>query len=160
MKRRIHRAMLIPLLAVLCIVMSSCAPDKQRNETISMQALYDTITRGAALPDMVTLDSASVEDYYGISQEMYTDYVCYAATDGLLADEVMLIRAKDQAVGKQISALLADHLVYRQNEMRDYLPEQYALLQDATLAEKDLVIALIVSSDGQKINSAFQKALP
>jgi hypothetical protein len=44
--------------------------------------------------------------------------------------------------------------------MRDYLPEQYALLQDATLAEKNLVIALIVSSDGQKINSAFQKALP
>lgn len=79
------------------------------------------------------------------------------ALDGYFTGAVFA--AKDDDSAKTIEARLNDFLSYRRQEMRDYLPEQYAVLQRAVLRRDGLNVALLVTKDIDKLGQAYQAAL-
>lgn len=79
-----------------------------------------------------------------ITEDEFTECVYLVSDDGISAREVIVLRAKDQNAAKDIAGKLEAYLSQRQKETRDYLPDEYALLEKAKVETKNNTVALIV----------------
>ncbi len=153
-----RKPMAVAALLVALVVLSGC---RSAASVVPEDAavLYEAVENAGVLPDMQKLPPEDVQDYVGIAPDTYTSACAATARDALLADAVMVFAAKDDDSAKTIEARLNDFLSYRRQEMRDYLPEQYAVLQRAVLRRDGLNVALLVTRDIEKLNLAYQAAL-
>ncbi len=151
MKKMIIFLLLFALAAALC----GCG--QQRQKTGSLDDIYQEMEKTSVLPPMITVDADLALDFYGIAKSDYTEALMKIAEDSLLADEVLLFRARDQITAEKIARLLADRLAAKGEEAKGYSPEQFAIIQKGALIQNDLAIALIVSPKVDRLTAIYHQ---
>ncbi len=150
------------LIVALALAVTGCqpaAPEVPEVPAHSAQTLYDLAVKDADLPDMLIMPPEELADYVGIEPALYASAWAATAADALRADAVMVLVAADTDSAQAIEARLSDYLSYRKTEMRDYLPQQFAVLEQAVLRRDGLHVALFVSPASESMSSAYQAAL-
>ena len=149
----------LALLLLLLMALSACAapaaparPDAPRD----LASVYQKMEESGALPPMVSVPLSMVPDFYGIEEEMLSDSLFKVSSDSLLADEVVLIRARDEAAAMAILALLNERMATKADEAKDYSPEQYAIIGKGQVLSQGLELALLVSPQVEKLLSLYQ----
>ena len=117
-----------------------------------LTALYESMAE--TLPDMMLMDEGSMLNYYGVDASMCSQAVLAICADGLRADEVWLMEAKDEASLKELQAMAESRLTAKENETIDYLPDQYEIVKEAELYTKGLYLVFLVSPDVDALKSA------
>ena len=79
--------------------------------------------------------------------------------DGLRADEVWLIEAKDADSLKQLEALAQSRLERKGEESITYSPEQYEVVQKAEVITAGNYLVVIVSPDVQDLLAVVNEAI-
>ena len=97
--------------------------------------------------------------FYGISPDDYDDAVFMMNTDSLKADEIVIIRAADEAAARRVNGALTQRLTDKANEAQVYSPEQYAIIKECTVSQDGLWISMIVSPDAGSLRSTYKNAL-
>ena len=140
------------LAAVLMVTMAACGggevaeqPEGGSEATVPLSEVYDAMDD--ILPDMMLMDEESMLNYYGVDAELCSQSVMAICADGLRADEVWLLEAKDADALQELKALAEGRLIAKEDETVNYLPEQYEIVKKAVLYTDGLYLVFMVSPD-------------
>ena len=118
-----------------------------------MQSIKDQITLS---DDMMTVsDSSKLLDYYGIESSTVKDFQVMMNSSGVEQDEIVMIEAIDEDSANIIAEKLNARLEDKKNQMKNYLPDQYAMLQKCSVEQKGLYVYMFLSDDAKTMQNIF-----
>ena len=132
---------IVLLLALLCL--AGCG--QPAAESPDFQAVYDSMTAVADMPDMVVVPNDKGEFLFGIAPGDCRQEIVAICQDSLLADELWLIEATDKEAADRIEALAQNRLQQKAAELENYLPEQYQVVQQGQLSREGNCVVLLIS---------------
>lgn len=149
---------LITLILALCMVLSlaACGSKQPKEVNVDLDALYESFA--PQLPDMFCPDENTLLDFVGIDVEECAKYKVAICAEGLRADEVWLIQAKDEAALQNLKELAETRIVAKLDETETYAPDQYLIVQKAELLQNGLYLALLISPDVDTLKAGFEAA--
>lgn len=149
------RIMICALALLLVLSLAACGEDKTKD--VNLDELYASF--GEYLPEMMTLEGDMLLNYLGIDAGDCTKVIAAVCANGLQADEVWLIQAKDQDALNRLLALAQSRQSAKEDETESYLPDQYAIVKEGKLLTEGLYLAYLVSPSAQQMQTAFENAV-
>lgn len=147
---------IIAALLLLALVLTAAGCGKKEVEVqIDLDALYKQFEE--KLPAMLALDADGQTNFMGIDAADCQKSLVSICAEGLRADEIWLIQAKDADALERLHALAESRLTIKAEETKSYVPDQYAIVKEGKLLTRGLYLALIVSPDAGEMEAAFQK---
>ena len=144
------------VLAVMMLCLTGCGKDAGADVQMDVQSVYDSMV--PVLPEMLPMDEMMMLNFCGIQADMCKQAVVSVCFDGLRADEIWLIEAKDADTLKELEALAQSRLTRKGEESITYSPEQYEVVQAAEVITAGNYLAVIVSPDVQDLVEIFNQA--
>ena len=148
---------------VLCGVLAVClmfslaaCRQKEQKKSVDVNALYESCQQ--YLPDMFFPDDATLLNFLGIHVEDCVQYKVAICAEGLRADEVWLIEAKDDAALKSLDDLAQARIQSKLDETESYAPDQYLIVQKAEVLTNGRYLALFISPDVENLKAGFEAA--
>lgn len=151
-----RKMMILILAAVMLLSLAACGQTAPETKSVDLQQLYSDYE--AVLPAMMVLDETMMMNFLGIPADKCTQVVAAICADGLRADEVWLIEAKDQAALEELTKLANTRLTAKKEETVSYNPEQYAVCEKAVILDNGLYLAFFVSPDAEAMKATFEAA--
>ena len=147
----------ISLILALALLMSmSACGGKKETASVDVKALYESYSQ--YLPEMFYPDEATLLNFLGIRAEDCVQYKVAICAEGLRADEVWLIEAKDAAALENLTALANARIQSKLDETETYAPDQYLIVQKAEVLTNGLYLALFISPDVDALKAGFEAA--
>ena len=150
------KKMIALVLAVMMLCLTGCGKDAGADVQMDVQSVYDSMV--PVLPEMLPMDEMMMLNFCGIQADMCQQAVVSVCFDGLRADEIWLIEAKDADTLKELEALAQSRLTRKGEESITYSPEQYEVVQAAEVITAGNYLAVIVSPDVQDLVEIFNQA--
>ena len=155
MKKWLSMAAAILLIFVLC----ACGASGAAQKTADLGALYEQLLTAAEdAPEMVRVPESKLEKLFGLHPEDCGEIIVSLCAESVRADEIWLIEAKDETAADYAQEMAAARLEQRKEEMKSYLPDQYAVLQSAELLRQGNYVALLVSPSAAEMAELFEAA--
>lgn len=147
----------IALSLALCLLLALTAcGEKKAAVSLDVNALYDSYSE--QLPEMFFPDDATLLNFLGIRAEDCTQYKVALCAEGLRADEVWLLEAKDEAALERLKQLAETRITSKLDETVSYVPDQYVIVQKAELLTNGLYLALLISPEVDTLKAGFEAA--
>ncbi len=150
------------ILAMLVVLsMTACGgktePTEAPKEPVDLNALYESYT--ANLPAMFPMDEETMLNFLGINAENCNQVIAAITADGLAAEEVWLIEAKDEDALNRLKELAEIRLAAKKDETIDYLPDEYVTVEKGVIVTEGLYLAFLISDDVDSMKAAFVEAV-
>ncbi len=152
------KRMIALLLAVMMLCLAGCGKKAEEKTDVQMdvQSVYDSMV--SVMPEMLVMDEMMMLNFCGIEAEMCEQAVVSVCFDGLRADEVWLIEAKDADALEELEALAQSRLERKGEESITYSPEQYEVVQKAEVITVGNYLAVLVSPDVSELVEIWEQA--
>ncbi len=108
--------------------------------------------------DMMDLDESDLMSYYGIEASQVKQFAVYIDSTGIKGDEIILIEGIDADAAKSIKEKIDARYQEKENTMKTYQPEEYAVLKKSKVEQSGNYISLIVSPQGDDLKEIYNKA--
>ena len=108
--------------------------------------------------DMMDLDESDLMSYYGIEASQVKQFAVYIDSTGIKGDEIILIEGIDADAAKSIKEKIDARYQEKENTMKTYQPEEYAVLKKSKVEQNGNYISLIVSPQGDDLKEIYNKA--
>jgi hypothetical protein len=149
---------------ILALVLCACAllgltacGGKAPAKSADLAALYDTLT--ASMPQMLPMDETTMLNFQGIEAADCVQVKVAICAEGLRADEIWLIEAKDEAALEKLQALAEARIQAKDEETVSYNPEQNAVVRNAQVFTEGNYLFLLVSPDVDTLKAQVEAAL-
>jgi hypothetical protein len=149
---------------ILALVLCACAllgltacGSKAPAKSADLAALYDTLT--ASMPQMLPMDETTMLNFQGIEAADCVQVKVAICAEGLRADEIWLIEAKDEAALEKLQALAEARIQAKDEETVSYNPEQNAVVRNAQVFTEGNYLFLLVSPDVDALKAQVEAAL-
>ncbi len=146
---------------VLCIIAlllaASCSGSKD-NKDIDLNEVMERISSSIVLPsdDMMRLNSVDkLTDYYGIAADDVDSFAVQMNSSGVQQDEIAIIKAVDSKAAERVKEALQKRLDSKANQMKNYLPEQYEIIQKCSVQTKGYYVTLFISENANQMTQIF-----
>lgn len=152
-------ALILAMLVVLSMAACGSKPEpaEEPKEPADLNALYESYT--ANLPAMFPMDETTMLNFLGINTEDCNQVIAAITADGLAAEEVWLIEAKDADALNRLKELAETRLAAKKDETIDYLPDEYVTVEKGVIITEGLYLAFLVSDDVDSMKAAFEEAV-
>ncbi len=149
---------IISIFIMITAIISGCSKsNKAELKTPEVSQIEESVMKDIDTTEMIKLDDKKLERVYGIKADEVEGYFVYVSTSNVKADEVAVFKAKDAGGAEYIKTKIADRMVQLGMSFKDYLPEQYTLIEKNTLEVKGNYVFLVVSKNGAEIKALFDK---
>ena len=128
-------------------------------ETKTVNEIYQEITEQVSLESPVCMDDDFISNYYGIDVSTLEEYVFSMSEDATQAETVVLMKAKDGADTGEIVSALETVVDEKKNEMENYLPEQFEIVEKSDVKTRDRYVWLVISQQADSITDIIEKDL-
>ncbi|WP_259417867.1 DUF4358 domain-containing protein [Bacillus toyonensis] len=139
--------------------LSGCFEKKENVNNLSATEIGEKIKQVANLEEMKEGDSKKLQKLYNINTDEIESFVLYTAPTNIKADEIAAIKVKDMKNVKNIKEKILSRIEKRSKSFKDYLPDEYFLIEKHVLKTKDNYILLAISKDADKIEKTFDEIL-
>ncbi|RRJ65890.1 DUF4358 domain-containing protein [Paenibacillus oralis] len=153
-RKRPYVAVLLALIVLMGIV-AGCAGREGGAGNLTAANVGERIRQAANLEKMKQGDAEKLQKLYHISSEDIADFVLYTASSNVRADELLVIRLKDEAQADRVTAKIEERIAAQSAKFKDYRPEQYYLLEKHVLKTNGRFILFAVSAGGEQMEWAF-----
>jgi len=145
----------ICMIIALCLLlgMAACG-SKEQDVSLDVAALYEDYQQH--LPEMFFPDEATLLNFLGIHAEDCVQYKVAICAEGLRADEVWRIEAKDDAALETLTNLANARIQSKLDETETYAPDQYLIVQQAVVLTQGRYLALFISPDVETLKASFE----
>jgi hypothetical protein len=144
------------LAAAMMLSLAACG-GKADTKSVDLNALYESYAQ--YMPEMFSLDEDTMMNFLGIDAADCANYAVYICGDGLRADEVWLIEAKDEAALGRLKEMAEARMQAKVNETISYVPDQYVIVEQGVILTNGLYLALLVSPDVEALQAGFEAAM-
>ncbi len=143
---------IISAVLVIAVVFAFAACGKKANEPIAAIAdIYKEITQTISMDyEKFELSADDMLDYYGIEGKKISELVAVQDACGY-KDEIVMIKAVDEAAAQEIATLLGDHIDYQKESMQNYDAAQFEILGKSKVDVKGQYVAMFISSSQDKM---------
>lgn len=121
--------------------------------------IVETIQQDVDLSNLKQGDGEKLQKYYDIKPEDVEEFAIYTPSTNIKADEMVIIKAKDEKDVDAIKEKLEKRAEEQGKSFKDYLPEQYALIQNKLLKSNKNYVIFVISKDKDKIEEDFDNSL-
>ena len=128
-------------------------------ETKTVNEIYQEVTEQVSLESPVCMDDDFISNYYGIDVSTLEEYVFSMSEDATQAETVVLMKAKDGADTGEIVSALETVVDEKKNEMENYLPEQFEIVEKSEVKTRDRYVWLVISQQADAITDIIEKDL-
>lgn len=109
--------------------------------------------------ELTEQDAASFRRSFGLNEADYAGVAYYSAGSSILASEVLLIRVDNDSQVRTVTDAIDSRIESRKNDFASYIPEQYALLENAKISVRGNYIFYAVSEKADDYLIAFSGSL-
>lgn len=153
MKTPLFKRLILALcLMTLALALTGCG---QPQKAMDLAKVYQQMADTGHLPAMIALDAEEALNLIGLETDQMAQAVVMISQDSLLADEVILLEARDKAVADNAFQLLEGRMKAKGDEARAYSPEQYAIINQGILKQEGLVLLLLVSPEVDALYAVY-----
>lgn len=151
------KKMISLLLALaLMLTLAACGGKAEEPVSIDVKAMYESY--GQYMPDMFFPDEDTMMNFLGISVEDCVQYQVAICAEGMRADEVWLMEAKDAAALETLKQLAETRVQAKLDETVSYAPDQYVVVEKAVILTNGNYLALLISPDVDALKADFEAA--
>ena len=152
--------------SLLCAVMLLCCacggPENTPAPTptpVDLPALMTELTAAAPIEDPLILSETDMLDFYGIEAAQMKQFAAQQCSNGISAQEIVLVEAVDDAAASSIQEKLENRLNSRMAESKDYLPDEYEIISGCEVVRDGLCVRLIIHAEEEALVALYNKAL-
>ncbi|MCS7459639.1 DUF4358 domain-containing protein [Paenibacillus doosanensis] len=150
---------LCALWAAAAVWLTACTNEDQAGDKLSAADVSAAIRQAVKLDELREGDLAKLNKLYHLDAGDVDSFMLLTSLSNVRADEVAVIKVKDPARIEAVKAAAARRIEEQIPKFRDYVPEQYQLLERHVIAEKGRFLLLAVSGEADEIERAFFEAL-
>ena len=150
---------LIALICALVMVISLCACSQQSAAKPLSEVFEDVKAQVTFVENIEYTDVAQLDRYYGIAPEEVAEFAGCVSSSGTNQEEVVLIKAADEASAEKIKGILDTKYNAKLNENKNYNPEQAAVIESCKVEQDGLYVSMIISPSAETITSIYKKAI-
>lgn len=151
------KKMICAILAICMMLgLAACGGQEEKTVSVDTAALYESFEQ--YLPEMFYPDDATLLNFLGIHAEDCVQYKVAICAEGLRADEVWLIEAKDDAALQTLTDLANARIQSKLDETESYAPDQFLIVQQAQVLTNGRYLALFISPDVDALKAGFEAA--
>lgn len=151
MKRLICAVLLIAMMFSLV----ACGSDSYRE--IDIKAVKEQIISELSIEGALDLASERLLALYGIEEADIAESACFVTMGGVFPDEIVMIKATDEAAADRIEAKLNTRLDEIKIQSQSYDPENYAIAQECKVLREGNVVALFMSAKHADMEAIFNR---
>ena len=141
------KKIILSITAVLMIPVMLASCGKSAVEAVNVKEIYQKITESVAMPEeTVELAAEDLSDYYGIEADKVAEFAAVQDACGY-KDEIVIVKAVDEASAAEIEALLNEHIEYQKDSMKNYDPAQYDILGSSEVVTNGVYVAMFISAE-------------
>jgi hypothetical protein len=104
-------------------------------------------------------DGKKLQKLYHIDPEDIEGFVLYTAVSNVKADELVVLKLKDENDAPDVKAHIAQRIDAQTVKFQDYRPEEYYLVEKHALETKGPFVFFAVSKEAERMERAFEEAL-
>ncbi|MUG86173.1 DUF4358 domain-containing protein [Paenibacillus timonensis] len=148
------------ILAILTLVfaigfLTGCTGKEGGNGNFSAVEVGERIQKSADLGNMKQGDAKRFKKLYHLSSEDVSSFVLYTASSNVKADELLVIRLKDESEKDHIMEKIEERIAAQTAKFMDYRPAEYDLVKKHVLKTQGLYILFAVSAEADVIERIF-----
>lgn len=132
---------------------------EKAQEIKTVNEIYQEITEQVSLESPACMKDDFISNYYGIDVSTLEEYVFSMSEDATQAETVVLMKAKDGADTGEIVSALETVVDEKKNEMENYLPEQFEIVEKSEVKTRDRYVWLVISQQADAITDIIEKDL-
>ena len=134
-------------------------PYVEQETSKSIAEIYAEIKNQVALYSPMEFDEEFLMNYYGIDAALLEEYVFSMSEDAASAETIVVMKANAAADVESLQASLQVVVDEKRNEMENYLPEQFAIVDKSEVKSKDNYIWLVISENEDTIKKIIEDGL-
>lgn len=147
----------ISLILALALLMSmSACGGKNETASVDLKALYESYSQ--YMPDMFFPDEDTMMNFLGIDTKDCVQYQIAICAEGMRADEVWLMEAKNASSLENLRQLAETRVEAKKDETVSYAPDQYVVVEKAVILTQGNYLALLISPDVDALKAGFESA--
>lgn len=145
-------------LCIALIVMLGVTACSASQKTAELPKVMEDMKTVLENKDMMDLDESDLMSYYGIDASQVKQFAVYIDSTGIKGDEIILIEGTDADAAKAIKEKIDARYQEKENTMKTYQPEEYAVLKKSKVEQNGNFVSLIVSPQGDDLKEIYSKA--
>lgn len=149
----------IKFMIVLAAALLFCAGCTAKATPKSIQEVYQEITNAVSLYSPQCMDEDFILNYYGIDVSSLEEYVFSISDDAAQAETIIIMKVKSTGDLETFTDCLQTILDDKKNEMENYIPEQFAIVEKSRVQTKGHYIWLIISDNAGDITDIVESGL-
>lgn len=140
---------------------TSDAVQTSKSETAakSIDEIYQEITQSVTLQSPSCMDKDFISNYYGIDVATLSEYVFSMSEDAAQAETVIIMKAEKSEDLEGLSSCLQTVVDEKKNEMENYIPEQFAIVEKSKVQTKGNYVWLVISENAEAITDIIENSL-
>ena len=127
---------------LLAVSFTGCGGKKT---DIPLNELYAKIEETGLLPPMTEVDSAAMENVYGIDPSKLADHVFFVSEDTALSDEVAIFKVNDPEYTETLYGMLVSRVDAKARMAEGYSAEEYAKCKKTSVVRSGEYVYFIVN---------------
>jgi hypothetical protein len=133
-----------------------CGADNKKTEkNPQVLDIMSEIKKTMDVSEMTEVKEDKLKKLFDIDPNDIDEYGIYISSSNIEASEVGIIKVKDASAANGIKDKIEKRIQQQSSSFKDYLPDEYELLQNHVLKVKDKYIFYVVSKDADKIENTF-----
>lgn len=104
-------------------------------------------------------DGQGLKRYYGLNSADYDGVMLYTSESSMSAEEVLLIKVKNEGQMKRVKEAVEKRLENRKNDFEGYAPKEVQLLQQSQLSVRGKFLFLAIAPRAEEYKEIFSKSL-
>ncbi len=145
---------LVSLLFVLLLAFSVVGCSSSAD--VDLSKVMDDINAQFDSQDLKVLeDSADLERYYMITEDMVEQFAVEFSTQSSVFTEVVFVEAVDEATASEVATLLNNHYQSRLSEAKSYNPESVAMLESCSVEQNGTYVSLIIGDNATQMKEIY-----
>ncbi len=151
-------ALLLALLLVVGLAACSGSNSGTEGKNADLTKVMDDMKAVLENKEMMDLGKDNLLQNYGIDPESVKQFAVYIDSTGLKGDEIILLEAKDEEAAKTVKEMIDARYQQKENTMKSYQPEEYAMLKECKVQQNGNYISLIVSPQHEELEKIYNEA--
>lgn len=147
-------AMVIVIIAYIVLLMLYTS-----GSTRPFSKIQGAVEKVLDTKNLMKADRQGLKRYYGLNSADYDGVMLYTSKASLSAEEVLLIKVKNDGQVNEVKESIKKRLKSRKNDFEGYAPKQAQMIDQAQLSIRGKYIFLAVSPKAQQYKEAFSKSL-
>lgn len=157
MKKLSKKTLIIFLFIFTLSILSSCTKNNTSVIEPSLNDMKNKLEEKMDLSNMDIGDSEKLEKLYDINPEELEEFLLYIPKTNIEANEIGIFKVKDTKDVDNIKEKVENRVKGQADIFKDYLPEEYYLIEKHVLKTKDNYVLFIISEEAGTIEKVFDE---